>query len=82
MECGDLSPHSKLGIEVFDEENFVATLVVNEFINELVGEQNSKTARPESLLVSDSYMSKRIPCGVVHCGMFKLGRVETLARIL
>ena len=48
------------GIEILDEQDFVALFVVEEVVNEVLGHQDTETARSHPLSVAIGHMPDRV----------------------
>lgn len=49
-----------LTVEVFDEDYFIAALIVDEFIYELIGEQNAEATGAQAFLIAHGDMTEGV----------------------
>jgi hypothetical protein len=72
---------SEVRKKIFDEEKLIVSLIVDEFVDHLIGEQDPKAAGAEPFLITDTDMVKGIVFGIADGGVSQLGGVEAFARV-
>src|SRR6266536_2412831 len=70
-----------LFVDVFDENDFVALLVVHELIHELAGDQDAESAPPQPSLFADHRVTEQVVARIGDRGMIEPLHSETLAGI-
>src|SRR5689334_255050 len=69
-------------VEVFDENDFVVGLVINQGIDKRSGHEKAEASRPQALFGADLHVCERLTRIVADSGMRKTLWFETGARIL
>src|SRR5262245_47515190 len=67
--------------EIFDEHQLIATLVVNQIIHQLVGQQDAESAGAEPFLVANGDMAERIGGRIIDGSVFELAGIEAFAGV-
>src|ERR1044072_8248865 len=72
---------SALPVRVLDQNDFVASLVVHELVNEIAHEQDAEASRAHPKLLTLVEMRHRIALGMADCCMLQVLAVEARAGI-
>src|SRR5262245_35905744 len=80
--CGESASITRRGVDVFDQQQLVMFLVVNELVDGLRGEYYSEPARPQASLFTNLHMPVWLVVGVRESCVFDFGDVKSLTGIL